>query len=212
MPTIATARWQLSLTTARICGLGAYHQALSRATAYAKTALRVLTSRRRRSRQAMFERRAAVLPRPARLYATPYRLHCPPGLDSSSPPRLLNPNRSTTARGVGRKNGGFGPGCALGSASQRRGELRSRRTLRCGAVVAILKSTAATKSANAAAARGHGKRDALRDLEGLLECGLLECGGCAGCRFRVAKRAWRCAQSQSARHTANGISPSRDPT
>ena len=165
-----------------------------------KTTLRLLTSRRRRSRQAMFERCAAVLPRPARLYATPYRLHCPSGLDSSSPPRLLNLDRSTSARGVGRENGGFGPGCALGSASQRRGELKSRRTLRCGAVVAILKSTAATKSANAAAARGHGKRDALRDLEGLLEY-----GGCAGCRFRVAKRAWRCAQSQSGRSTENAI-------
>ena len=81
---------------------------------------------------------------------------------------------------------------------QRRGELKSRRTLRCGAVVAILKSTAATKSANAAAARGHGKRDALRDLERLLEC-----GRCAGCRFRVVKRAWRCAQSQSGRSIAN---------
>ena len=165
-----------------------------------ETTLRLLTSRRRRSRQAMFERCAADLPRPARLYATPYRLHCPSGLDSLSPPLLLNLDRSNTARGVGRKNGGFGPGCALGSSSQRRGVLKSRRTFRCGAVVAILKSTAATKSANAAAARGHGKRDAPRDLEGLLEC-----RGCAGCRFRAAKRAWRCAQSQSARHTANGI-------
>ena len=36
MPTIATARWQLPAATARICGLGAYHQALSRATAYAQ--------------------------------------------------------------------------------------------------------------------------------------------------------------------------------
>ena len=36
MPTIATARWQLLPTTARICGLGAYPTALSRATAYAK--------------------------------------------------------------------------------------------------------------------------------------------------------------------------------
>ena len=161
MPTIATARWQLPPATARICGLGAYHQALSRATAYAQTTLRLLTSRRRRSRQAMFERRAAVLPRPTRLYATPYRLHCPSGPDSSSPPRLLNLDRSTTARGVGRENGGFGPGCALRSATQRGGELRTRRTLRCGAVVAILKSTAATKSANVAAARGHGKRDCL---------------------------------------------------
>ena len=167
MSTIATARWQLLPTTARICGLGAYHQALSRATVRSKLTLRLLTSRRRRSRHALFERRAAVLPRPTRLHATPYRLHCPSLLDSSSPPRLLALDTSTTARGIGRESGGFGPGCALGSSAQRRGELRSQRTPRCGAVVAILKSTAATKSANVAAARRHGKRDALRDLDGL---------------------------------------------
>ena len=154
-----------------------------------ETTLRLLTSRRRRSRHGLFERRAPVLPGLKRLCATPYRLQRPPGLDSSSPPRLLNLDRSTTARGVGRENGGFGPGCALGSASQRCGELKSRRTLRCGAVVAILKSTAATKFANAAAARGHGKRDALRDLEGL----------CTPYRERKTIS----APSRWARHTAN---------